>query len=167
MKRFFRSALCAALLASGAASALAAGVEPTTAQATMLERGTSVVMAIAGPDLPVFELPDPTTTSARKAAKLRALPLPDMTVRAVTTTDAGHRRVELATAGNPANQATLLWSLRQDDPAAHFAVGQTVAFTLNAKGTGWMLRADDGAVLAFVPASATASGAPGDNSQTP
>ena len=40
------------------------------------------------------------------------------------------------------------WAFSQ---AANFVAGQTVAFTPSPRGTGWMLRAEDGAVLTFVP----------------
>ncbi len=87
----------------------------------------------------------------RKAQRVSAGPLPDMQVKAITETAEGGRTVALQDPTNPDYSAQLHWPQREDNPAANFSVGQTVAFTASPKGAGWMLRADDGAVLTFVP----------------
>ena len=87
----------------------------------------------------------------RQARRLTAGPLPDMQVKSITEAADGGRTVALEDPSNAENTAQLHWPQREDNPAANFNVGQRVAFTPSPQGAGWMLRAEDGAVLTFVP----------------
>lgn len=89
--------------------------------------------------------------SDRQARRISAGALPDMQVKSITEAGDGGRTVALEDPTNAENTAQLHWPQREDNPAANFNVGQRVAFTPSPKGAGWMLRADDGAVLTFVP----------------
>jgi len=91
-------------------------------------------------------------SSDRQTARISTGPLPDMRVEAITQQADGGRSVALVDPANAANTARLQWPQREDNPAANFVQGQTVAFTASPQGTGWMLRAEDGAVLTFVSA---------------
>ena len=175
MKRPFAHApltLAASLmLALSPVMAQAGDIEFNTSQLSMLVVGSSVVMIVSGPVFlsakGVQKVSDASRESRKDDGKeprrISAGPIPDMEVKAIDNDDAGNRRVVLEDPTDARNTATLQWPQRQDDPAALFSVGQTVLFAPSPQGAGWMLRADDGAALAFVP---TAQAAADSHSQT-
>jgi len=89
-------------------------------------------------------------------------PLPEMKVQHIGYDDKGQRQVVFAVADNPQQSLTLLWLLPHfdenntlPDPAAGFAVGQTVRFQPSTQFSGCLLQDQSGAPLAFVPAANT------------
>ncbi len=127
---------------------------------SVLVTGSSVVMVVSGPVFlsaaGVNKTMDASKAASErrkdeKARRISAGPLPDMQVKSVDSTAEGGRRVMLEDPTSAENTAVLQWPQRQDNPAENFIVGQTVAFTPSPQGAGWMLRAEDGAVLTFVP----------------
>jgi hypothetical protein len=148
---------CALALALPAAPARA-GDNMTGSQASVLITGVSAMMVVSGPLYlsvtgvrSVADLSKASSEPGEGKRRTSAGPLPDMQVKEVTQTADGGRSVSLEDPANPENTARLQWPQREDNPAANFVLGQTVAFTPSPKGAGWMLRAEDGAVLTFVP----------------
>ena len=114
-------------------------------------------MLVSAPLLLAASAADKSSTASSQsgqgqARRVSAGPLPDMKVEAITQDADGGRSIALADPLDAANTATLHWPQREDNPASNFVLGQTVAFTPSPQGAGWMLRAEDGAVLTFVPA---------------
>lgn len=121
---------------------------------------TSVVSlaVVTGPFLLVSAggrgLSDASGSDRSHAANKREMdagPIPDMRIKSVDHDEQGGRRVALEDPINPENKATLSWTQRTDDPAAQFVVGQTVAFAPSPKGAGWVLRAENGHALTYIP----------------
>lgn len=139
-------------------TAQAGDIKLNGSQASMLVTGFSVVMVVSGPVFlsaaGVRNVADKSKESRERRhdkRRLSAGPLPDMQVKQITSTADGGRAVALEDPLNPENTAHLQWPQREDNPAANFVLGQTVAFTPSPQGAGWMLRAEDGAALTFVP----------------
>ena len=126
---------------------------------SVLVTSASVAMVVSGPVFlsaaGVRKTVDGSKASTErkddKPRRISAGPLPDMQVKSISNTPEGGRAVALQDPTNAENTAQLQWPQREDNPAANFVVGQTVAFTPSPQGAGWMLRAEDGAVLTFVP----------------
>lgn len=166
MKSILRSAaLLPLLLALGLPATPAhAGDDMTGSEASMLVASASAMMIVSGPLYLSASSVNKVVEGSSKAfhgkdgkpRRISAGPLPDMKVKSIDTTEEGGRRVALEDPSNPENTATLQWPQREDNPAANFVVGGTVAFTPSPKGAGWMLRAEDGAVLSFVPTAEAA-----------
>lgn len=116
-----------------------------------------IVSAVAA-DTISGDLRNASTSSSKQPHKqIDAGPIPDMTIKSVQDNPQGGRQVSLEDPHNAANKAVLNWPQSQNDPAAHFVVGQTVFFVPSQNGSGWMLRAEDGAALVFVPTAAASS----------
>ena len=166
MKPFVCAALLTAALATLAPAHAGDNMKLTNSQASVLVTASSVTLVVSGPVFlsaagvnKVLDASEHAKQSRaeRKAKRISAGPLPDMTVKSIDTTADGGRQVALEDPSNAENTATLRWPQREDNPAANFKLGERVAFTPSAQGAGWMLRAEDGAVLAFVPTAEAAS----------
>ena len=167
MKSLLRSAaLLPLLLALGLPAAPAhAGDNLTGSEMSMLVTSASGMLIVSGPLFLSAAGVNKAIDGSREAFKgkdgkprrISAGPLPDMKVKSIDSTAEGGRRVALEDPSNPENSATLQWPQREDNPAANFVVGGTVAFTPSPQGAGWMLRAEDGAVLSFVPTAEAAA----------
>lgn len=169
MKRPFARApltLAASLmLALSPAMTQAGDIKLNNSQLSVLVAGSSVVMIVSGPVFlsakGVQKAGDASRESRKDDGKeprrISAGPIPDMQVKSIDNHETGGRRVVLEDPADARNTATLQWPQRQDDPAALFSVGQTVLFAPSPQGAGWMLRADDGAALAFVPTAQAAA----------
>lgn len=151
-------ALAASLMAGVPVGTAQAGDDMTGSQASVLITGVSAMMVVSGPLYlsvtgvrSVADLSKASSKPHEDKRRTSAGPLPDMQVKDIAQTADGGRSVSLQDPANPENTARLQWPQRQDNPAANFVLGQTVAFTPSPQGTGWMLRAEDGAVLTFVP----------------
>jgi hypothetical protein len=145
-------------LASAPAQAGMDGLNLNGSQGSVLVAGFSAVMVVSGPMFlsaaGVRGAADMSKASSERRGekpRLSAGHLPDLEVKSIETAADGGRRVALEDPGNPENRATLEWPKREDDPAAGFRVGAMIAFQPSPQGAGWMLRAEDGAVLTFVP----------------
>ncbi|KRG44302.1 hypothetical protein ARC78_05805 [Stenotrophomonas pictorum JCM 9942] len=152
------TALTCALALALPASPAQAGDDMTGSQASVLITGVSAMMVVSGPLYlsvtgvrSVADLSKASSKPHEGKRRTSAGPLPDMQVKDIAQTADGGRSVSLQDPANPENTALLQWPQRQDNPAANFVPGQTVAFTPSPQGAGWMLRAEDGAVLTFVP----------------
>jgi hypothetical protein len=140
------------------AAPVRAGDNMDNSDVSMLLVGGSAVMVVSGPVYlsaagvnRVTELSRASNGRRDGKPRISAGPLPDMQVKEIAQTADGGRSVTLQDPLDPENTARLQWPQREDNPAANFVPGQTVAFTPSPRGTGWMLRAEDGAVLTFVP----------------
>lgn len=154
------------LLACGAAISALSAIAPAYAgdglnrsEVSTLVTSAGASMLVSAPLLLAASVADKSSTAStgRQAGRISAGPLPDMKVEAITEDADGGRSVALADPLDAANTASLHWPQREDNPATNFVLGQTVAFTPSPQGAGWMLRAEDGAVLTFVPAIEAAS----------
>lgn len=136
-----------------------AGADLNRSEVSTLVTSAGASMLVSAPLLLVASVADKSSTAAgeRQARRVSAGPLPDMKVEAITQDADGGRSVALADPLDAANTASLHWPQREDNPAGNFVLGQTVAFTPSPQGAGWMVRAEDGAVLTFVPAIEAAS----------
>ncbi|MCD9088285.1 hypothetical protein [Stenotrophomonas sp. SY1] len=163
MKHLIKNGVLALAVVAGLGTAIAPahagdGMDLNASEASVLITGFSAVMVVSGPVFlsaaGVGKVTDMSRESQEKRQDKRRIsagPLPDMKVKAIDQTADGGRSVALEDPANAENTAQLHWPQREDNPAANFVVGQTVAFTASPKGAGWMLRAEDGAVLTFVP----------------
>jgi len=140
------------------AAPVRAGDNMDNSDVSMLLVGGSAVMVVSGPVYLSAAGVKRVTGLSRESngrrdgkRRISAGPLPDMQVKEIAQTADGGRSVTLQDPLDPENTARLQWPQREDNPAANFVPGQTVAFTPSPRGTGWMLRAEDGAVLTFVP----------------
>jgi predicted small lipoprotein YifL len=165
MKHLLSSALCAAILMSTAAPTMAGPAFPelNNSAASVLITGSSVVMVVSGPFFLAAAAANAASDASEQSSerrdekrKITAGVLPDMKVKSVDRTAEGGRQVVLEDPTNTENTATLQWPQREDNPAANFTVGEQVAFTPSPQGSGWMLRAEDGAVLTYVPTAQAA-----------
>lgn len=165
MKYLISSALCAAIMMSNAAPALAGPAFPelNNSEASVLLTGSSAVLIVSGPFFlsaagvnKVAELSEDARERRDEKRRITAGELPDMKITSVEQTAEGGRQVVLEDPTNAENTATLQWPQRQDNPAANFVVGELVAFTPSPQGSGWMVRAEDGAVLTYVPTAQAA-----------
>lgn len=160
MKSMFCQLACAAAISAMLVIAPAhAGADLNRSEVSTLVTSAGASMLVSAPLLLVASVADKSSTAAgeRQARRVSAGPLPDMKVEAITQDADGSRSVALADPLDAANTASLHWPQREDNPASNFVLGQTVAFTPSPQGAGWMVRAEDGAVLTFVPAIEAAS----------
>ena len=163
MKSMFSLLACAAVVTSLLVVAPArAGDGLNRSEVSTLMTSVGASMLVSAPLLLAASAADKSSAASsrsgdRQARRVSAGPLPDMKVEAITQDADGGRSVALADPLDAANTASLHWPQREDNPAANFVLGQTVAFTPSPQGAGWMLRAEDGAVLTFVPAIEAAS----------
>jgi len=128
------------------------GTEPSTlvVSDTATMRVSAALFGAAGGATAAADVSSPSSKQDQ-ALRISTGILPDMQVESITHDADGGRSVLLADTQNATNSATLHWPQREDNPASNFVQGQTVAFTPSPQGKGWMLRAEDGAVLTFVP----------------
>ncbi len=157
MKPLFSLLACAALSGLLVIAPALAGDGLNRSEVSTLVTSAGASMLVSAPLLLAASAADKSSTASSQsgqgqARRVSAGPLPDMKVEAVTQDADGGRSVALADPLDAANTATLHWPQREDNPASNFVLGQTVAFTPSPQGAGWMLRAEDGAVLTFVPA---------------
>ncbi|KRG71337.1 hypothetical protein ABB27_03565 [Stenotrophomonas terrae] len=157
MKPLFSLLACAALSGLLVIAPARAGDGLNRSEVSTLVTSAGASMLVSAPLLLVASAADKSSTASSQsgqgqARRVSAGPLPDMKVEAITQDADGGRSVALADPLDAANTATLHWPQREDNPASNFVLGQTVAFTPSPQGAGWMLRAEDGAVLSFVPA---------------
>lgn len=152
------TALSCALALLLPAAPVRAGDNMNNSEISTLVVSGSAMMVVSGPVFlsaagvnRVTELSRASNGRRDGKRRISAGPLPDMQVKEIAGTADGGRSVTLEDPLNPENTARLQWPQREDNPAANFVAGQTVAFTPSPQGTGWMLRAEDGAVLTFVP----------------
>lgn len=160
MKSMSCQLACAAAISAMLGIAPAhAGADLNRSEVSTLVTSAGASMLVSAPLLLVASVADKSSTAAgeRQARRFSAGPLPDMKVEAITQDADGGRSVALADPLDAANTASLHWPQREDNPASNFVLGQTVAFTPSPQGAGWMVRAEDGAVLTFVPAIEAAS----------
>ena len=151
---FTQLASVAAISAMLAVAPARAGDGLNRSEVSTLVTSVGVTMLVSAPLLLVASVADKSSIAAgeRQARRISAGPLPDMKVEAITQDADGGRSIALADPLDAANTASLHWPQREDNPAGNFVLGQTVAFTPSPQGAGWMVRAEDGAVLTFVPA---------------
>ncbi|WP_282271369.1 hypothetical protein [Stenotrophomonas sp. PS02298] len=160
MTSMFCQLACAAAISAMLVIAPAhAGADLNRSEVSTLVTSAGASMLVSAPLLLVASVADKSSTAAgeRQARRVSAGTLPDMKVEAITQDADGGRSVALADPLDAANTASLHWPQREDNPAGNFVLGQTVAFTPSPQGAGWMVRAEDGAVLTFVPAIEAAS----------
>jgi len=165
MKHLLSSALCAAVMISTAAPAVAGPAlrELNNSEGSVLLTGSSAVLIVSGPFLLVGAAAKGASNASEQSSERRdekrrisAGVVPDMKVTAIGQTADGGHQVVLEDPTNTENTATLQWPQREDNPAANFVVGERVAFTPSPQGSGWMLRAEDGAILTYVPTAQAA-----------
>lgn len=162
--RFTTSWLCSLALLYSSAGAASPYVI-TTGASSALSVASGVSLVVSGPFL-LYTLgwaSGAEDFAQGERRNIEAGPIPDMRVIAVEHTGQGSHQVALADPSNPENKAMLSWTERQDDPTAQFVVGQHIAFVPSPQGAGWVLRAESGAALAFVP---TATAIDDSHSQT-
>ena len=157
MKPLFSLLACVAFSGLLVIAPARAGDGLNRSEVSTLVTSAGASMLVSAPLLLAASAADKSSTASsqsgeRATRRVSAGPLPDMKVEAITQDADGGRSVALADPRDAANTATLHWPQREDNPASNFVLGQTVAFTPSPQGAGWMLRAEDGAVLTFVPA---------------
>ena len=158
MKSMFSQLACVAAISAMLVIAPAhAGDGLNRSEVSTLMTSVGASMLVSAPLLLVASAADKSSAASsrsgdRQARRVSTGPLPDMKVDAITQDADGGRSVALADPLDAANTASLHWPQREDNPASNFVLGQTVAFTPSPQGAGWMVRAEDGAVLTFVPA---------------
>lgn len=163
MKSTLSQLACAAAISAMLVVAPArAGDGLNRSEVSTLVTSVGVTMLVSAPLLLAASAANKSSTASarsgeRQARRVSVGPLPDMKVEAITQDADGGRSVALADPLDAANTASLHWPQREDNPAGNFVLGQTVAFTPSPQGAGWMVRAEDGAVLTFVPAIEAAS----------
>ncbi|WP_313275338.1 hypothetical protein [Stenotrophomonas sp.] len=104
----------------------------------------SPVLLVAGGSKAVGE-------STRREKPAKAAALPPMAVQAVERRPDGGYHVALQRPEAPEQNALVNWPARPDNPAAQLKVGDVLTFAPTDAGAGWMVQADDGAALAFLP----------------
>jgi len=87
-----------------------------------------------------------------RAARLKAKDnVPDMVVKEVGQDEKGNPQVRLEDPNDAENFALLIWPEHKHNPATGFAEGKRIRFQPSHQGSGWLLRDESGAALAFIP----------------
>jgi len=90
-----------------------------------------------------------------RAARLKAKNnVPDMEVKEISEDENGQRQVHLQDPNDPENFAILIWPNRQENQPSGFQKGEFITFQASPQRSGWLLRDNKGAAMAFLPVDA-------------
>jgi len=166
LKQKITALICALLLIIPAASLHAGSkvrveVSDDIAENFVLSASVGALLVISIPlyYLAYFSIQSSQASSDKyhqsQAARLKAKnDVPDMEVKEVGEDEKGNPQVRLQDPNNPENYAILIWPERKNNPAAYFQQGTVIHFQPSVEGSGWLLRDDTGAALAFIPVDA-------------